>query len=250
MKAMVLAAGLGTRLRPLTDDIPKCLMPLGGRPLIDWTLRWLQSFGVKECMINLHYLPDKVRRFVGNGSQYGLKAFYSYEPELLGTAGGVKKVADFFDEPFYVIYSDNFSQWDIRKLKFVYKRYNAIAAVAIHWRADVTQSGMIELNGDGRILGLVEKPRPENVTSHYVNAGFFCMDPRVLSYIPDGNFCDFGYHVFPAMIKAGEIIHAVKMEDPIIGIDTKEAYAEANELASKLISYKEPLVSVQITNNK
>ena len=170
---MVLAAGLGTRLRPLTDDTPKCLVPLAGRPLIDWTLRWLQSFGVTECMINLHYLPDNVRNFVGNGSQYGLKAYYSYEPELLGTAGAIKKVADFFDEPFYVIYSDNFSQWDIRKLKIACERNDSIAAVAVHWRADVTQSGMIELNEDGRILGFVEKPKPENVTSHYVSAGFF-----------------------------------------------------------------------------
>src|SRR4030042_3406014 len=116
MKAMVLAAGLGTRLRPLTEDKPKCLVPLAGRPLIGWALEWLRRAGVTEFVINLHYLPEKVQRFVGDGSGYGLKVTYSYEPELLGTAGAVNKVASFFDTPFYVIYSDNFSQWDIRKL--------------------------------------------------------------------------------------------------------------------------------------
>jgi NDP-sugar pyrophosphorylase family protein len=173
MKAMVLAAGLGTRLRPLTEDKPKCLVPLAGRPLIGWTLEWLRRAGVTECVINLHYLPEKVQQFVGDGSGYGLRVTYSYEPELLGTAGAVNKVASFFDTPFYVIYSDNFSQWDIRKLKFEYERNNSIGTVAVHWREDVTQSGMVEFDQNNRILRLVEKPKPEGVTSHYVNAGFW-----------------------------------------------------------------------------
>lgn len=234
MKAMVLAAGLGTRLRPITEDRPKCLMPLGGRPLLDWTLRWLRASGVGECIINLHHCPDKVRQFVGDGAQYGLRVHYSYEPELLGTAGAVKKVADFFNEPFYVIYSDNFSQWDISKLKIAYERHSAISTVAVHSRDDVTQSGMVELDQDNKILRLVEKPKPENVTSHYVSAGFFYLNPKVLDYMPDGKFCDFGFNVFPAMIRAGEPIYAVKIEDPIIGIDTKESYKKADELARKL----------------
>jgi NDP-sugar pyrophosphorylase family protein len=233
-KAMVLAGGLGTRLRPLTEDRPKCMVPLSGRPLLDWTLRWLRGCGVRECVINLHYFPDKVRNFVGDGSQYGLRVYYSYESELLGTAGAVKKVADFFDEPFYVIYSDNFSQWKISKLKIAHERHNALATVAVHWREDVTQSGMVELDHENKVLFLVEKPKPENVTSHYVSAGFFYLSPKVLDYIPEGKVCDFAFDVFPAMIRAGEAIYAVKMEDPIIGIDTKESYRQANELACQM----------------
>lgn len=234
MKAMVLAAGLGTRLRPITVNTPKCLAPLAGRPLLDWTLRWLRSSGVEKCIINLHYYPEKVRLFVGNGTQYGLRVHYSYEPELLGTAGAVKRVADFFNEPFYVIYSDNFTQWDIRKLKSAYEARNAIATVAVHCRDDVTQSGMAELNGDNRILRFVEKPEPKIVTSHYVSSGFFYLSPKALKFIPDGEFCDFGFHVFPAMLREGEQIYAVTIDDPIIGIDTKEGYEKANELALSL----------------
>ena len=237
MKAMLLAAGKGTRLRPLTYDCPKCLMPLAGRPLIDWTLRWIRHAGVRECMINLHYLPDMVKEFVGDGERYGLGVHYSYEPELLGTAGAVKKVADFFDGPFYVIYSDNFCQWDLKKLKEVFRgeeERQAAGAVAVHWQEYVTQSGMVELDGDNRILRLIEKPRAEEVTSHYVSSGFFYLDPKVFDYIPENVFCDFGFHVFPAMLRAGERIYGVKMEDTIIGIDTVEAYEKANELAKKL----------------
>jgi len=235
MKAMVLAAGLGTRLRPLTEDKPKCLVPLAGRPLIGWTLEWLRRAGVTECVINLHYLPEKVQQFVGDGSGYGLRVTYSYEPELLGTAGAVNKVASFFDTPFYVIYSDNFSQWDIRKLKFEYERNNSIGTVAVHWREDVTQSGMVEFDQNNRILRLVEKPKPEGVTSHYVNAGFYYLNPRVFNYIPEGKPCDFAFNVFPEMLRAREEMYAVKMEDPIIGIDTIESYNRANDLATKIL---------------
>lgn len=232
---MVLAAGLGTRLRPLTDNKPKSLVPLAGRPLIDWTLRWLRSCGITECMINLHYLPDRVREFVGDGSQYRLGVRYSFEPELLGTAGAIKKVESFFDHPFFVIYSDNFSQWDLNKLRLVYETKGSKAAVAVHWREDVAQSGMVEMDGDDRILRFVEKPKPENVTSHYVNAGFYYLDPGILDYIPKNAFSDFAFDVFPRVLQAGEKIHAVKMEDPIIGIDTIESYHRADELAQKLV---------------
>jgi len=241
MKAMILAAGLGTRLRSLTKDTPKCLIPLAGRPLLDWTLRWLSNSGVSECVINLHYLPNKVQEFVGNGSQYGLRIHYSYEPELLGTAGAVKKVEVFFDCPFFVIYSDNFSQWNLRNLVEVHKKNQAVATMAVHWREDVSQSGVVELDRNDRILRLVEKPEAgSDLNSHYVNAGFYYLDQKVLDYIPDRKFCDFAFDVFPKMLHAGEKIFAVKMDDPIIGIDTIESYRQANELARSFISSLSP----------
>ena len=235
MKAMVLAAGKGTRLRPMTDNCPKCLMPLAGRPLLDWTLPWLKDVaGITDCLVNLHYLPEMVRDYVGDGSKYGLRAVYSFEPELLGTAGAVRKVSDFFEEPFYVIYSDNFSQWNLQELKTVHESKGAVATIAVHWREDVTQSGVAEMDNEGRILGFLEKPSAAAVTSHYVNAGFYYLEPTVFDYIPEGEFFDFAYHVFPAMLKAGEPMYAVKMDETIIGIDTKEAYEKADELAKGL----------------
>ncbi|MBN2570188.1 MAG: nucleotidyltransferase family protein [Deltaproteobacteria bacterium] len=231
---MILAAGMGTRLRPLTDSLPKCLMPLAGRPLLDWTLTWLRSCGVRECVMNLHYLPDMVMDFVGDGAQYGMMVQYSYEEELLGTAGAVKKVAGFFDGPFYMIYADNFSRWNLVELKRVCEENHAAVAMAVHWRNDVTQSGMVEMADDGRIMRLAEKPRAEDVTSHYVNAGFFYMQPEVLDYIPKDVYCDFSSDIFPIMLRAGEMIYAVKMAEPIIGIDTPDAYKEADALAKQM----------------
>ena len=236
MKAMVLAAGLGTRLRPLTETIPKCLVPLAGRPLLDWTLRWLSSCGITECMINLHYLPRKVEEFAGNGSGYGIKLSYSHEPELLGTAGAVKKTETFFREPFFVIYSDNFSQWDLRALSEEFYRYRAAGVMAVHWREDVMQSGMIEFDGTGKIRRIVEKPKSDAVTSHFVNAGFYFLDPIVFDYIPPGQFCDFAYHVFPRMLQDRQSLYAAQMDRPIIGIDTKESYERANQLAAQFLN--------------
>jgi len=251
---MVLAAGVGTRLRPLTDACPKCLMPLAGRPLIDWTLHWLRHCGITECVFNLHHLPDMVKNFVGDGSRYGLTVHYSYEPTLLGTAGAVKKVADFLNTPFYLIYGDNFSQWDLGLLKGRFDELHGcpasssdsasaeptvpevapIAVMAVHWREDATQSGMIDLAEDGRILRIVEKPRANEVTSHYVNAGFFYMHPRIVDEIPAGQYSDFSYDVFPHILLGDERMYAVKMDEPIIGIDTLEAYEKANAYAEEL----------------
>jgi len=239
MKAIILAAGKGTRLLPLTMNLPKCLMPVAGRPLIDWQLSWLKKHGVTECIINLHYLPEQVRAHCGDGAAFGLHAEYSFEPELLGTAGAVKKVSDFFvNSPFLVIYGDNFSQWDLGRLEACAEQPDSAAAVlaviAVHWREDVTHSGMVETDGEDRILRYVEKPSADAVTSHWVNAGFYYLHPKVLDYIPAGEFCDFSYHVFPAMLQAGEALYAAKMDEPIIGIDTLEAYKQADEYAGML----------------
>lgn len=245
MKAMILAAGKGTRLLPLTKNLPKCLMPLAGQTLIDWQLSWLKKHGVTECVINLHHLPEQVRVHCGDGAAFGLHLEYSFEPELLGTAGAVQKVAEFFaDAPFFVIYGDNFSQWDLGRLKASnqfpqFQRAadsgrEALGVMAVHWREDVTHSGMVETDAADRILRYLEKPRADAVTSHWVNAGFYYLHPKVLDYIPAGEFCDFSYHVFPAMLQAGEALYAAKMDEPIIGIDTIEAYQRADEYAKTL----------------
>jgi NDP-sugar pyrophosphorylase family protein len=172
---------------------------------------------------------------VGDGRRYDLRFHYSHETELLGTAGAVKRVANLFDRPFFVIYSDNFSQWDLKKLVEVHEENQAIATIAVHWREDVSQSGVVELEQDGRILRLVEKPKTgQSPDSHYVNAGFYFLDPKSFDYIPDGKFCDFAFDVFPKMLQARERVFGVKMDKPIIGIDTMESYSQANDLAEKL----------------
>jgi NDP-sugar pyrophosphorylase family protein len=234
LKAMILAAGMGTRLRPMTDERPKCLMPLAGRPLLEWTLRWLKEHGVTECIINLHHLPERVREFVGDGSQFGIEVHYSFEPVLLGTAGALKKVQRFFNEPFYMIYGDNFSQWNLGELRNVFHDRHPLAVMAVHWRDDVTQSGMIEMEADGLIRKMIEKPGKDDITSHFVNAGFFFLDPEIFQFIPPDQYCDFSFDVFPRALRAGQILYAVKMDETIIGIDTLEAYERANVLAETM----------------
>lgn len=118
-------SGGGERHTPasLDEESAQVPHPLAGRPLIDWQLSWLKKHGVTDCVINLHHLPDQVRTHCGDAAAFGLHVEYSFEQELLGTAGAVKKVADFFlDEPFLVVYGDNFSQWDLGRLKACFEK--------------------------------------------------------------------------------------------------------------------------------
>ncbi len=211
MKAMILAAGLGTRLRPLTDRVPKCMVPLDGKPLLEHTIARLPDYGVSDLVINLCYMPEAVIDHFGDGHKWGVRITYSLEAEALGTAGGVKKVAEYFGEPFLVWYGDNLSTCDVNRLYEQHRIKGAAATVAVHFREDVTQSGIVELDSEDRITRLVEKPRPDEVFSHWVNAGIYVLDPRVLEHIPDSAAPDFARDVFPAMLKEGERLYGYRL---------------------------------------
>ena len=200
MKAMILAAGQGTRLAPLTDSLPKSMIPIGGMPVLEHTLIWLRSHGVDEVIINLYHQPDVIPAYFGDGSQWGMRITYSQEAELLGTAGGVKHAAWFFDAPFLVLYGDNLSTCDLSQMARKHRERGAMATMALHWCADPSSSGIAELDADDRIVRFVEKPRPEEVFSNWVNAGIYVLNPEILDQIPAGQPCDFGRQVFPRML--------------------------------------------------
>ncbi|HXX37944.1 MAG TPA: NDP-sugar synthase [bacterium] len=209
-RAMVLAAGLGTRLRPLTDRVPKCMIPVGGRPLLEYTLEWLRSYGVVDVVINVHHLPDIVRDHFGDGTAYGLRIVYSYETELLGTAGAVKRVASLFNRSFYVWYGDNLSTCRLDRLWELHRRRGGVATMALFHRDDPTQSGIADLDDD-RIRRFVEKPAAAEVFSHWVNAGILVLEPRVLDSIPTTGLVDFGRDVFPMLLARGEPLYGYRM---------------------------------------
>ncbi len=184
MKAMILAAGQGVRLRPLTGRTPKCMLPVGGVPLLEHTIRWLGQHGITELVINLCYLPQVVIDHFHDGSDWGVHITYSIEQQPLGTAGGVKNVQRFFDEPFIVWYGDNLSRCDLHRLVRFHRARRALATMALHYREDVMQSGIVGLDEDDRIVRFVEKPQPGQVFSHWVNAGILFLEPAVLDFIP------------------------------------------------------------------
>lgn len=231
-RAMVLAAGAGTRLRPLTDTRPKPMLEVGGRPLVEHTVRQLAACGVQEMVMNLHHCPDAVRTHFGDGSRFGVRVTYSYEETLRGTAGSLVPVADqFLGEPFFLIYGDNLTTCDFRRLTEAHERGRGAATIALFWKEDVTPHSAVELQDDGRITRFVEKPRAEEAPSHYISAGMNILEPAVLDVIPRDRPSDFGFDVFPAMLNRQMKIQGYAMSGAewLWWIDTPEHYARVFE---------------------
>lgn len=242
MKAMLLCAGEGRRLRPVTDRLPKCMVPVGGKPLVQHTVEWLARWGVTELMINLHHLPQIVMDYFGDGSRWRLRIAYSVEEELLGTAGGLKNVAWFFDEPFLVWYGDNLSTCRLDRLWERHRAAGGVATMALYYRDDPTSSGIAGLDEQGRITCFLEKPRPEQVFSHWVNAGILALEPEVLDVIPPtplrsgmpsqaGQALDLARDVLPALLGRGAGVYGYCLSagEGLWWIDTPEALDQVQQ---------------------
>ena len=226
-RAMLLAAGEGTRLRPLTEKCPKPMLPVGGRPLIEHTLRQLVKVGVREAVINLHHHPEAVIDYFGDGSKVGLHLEFSIETDLMGTAGGLKKVEDFFvREPFYLMYGDNLSTCDLLKLSQAHQEYGGLATIALLWKEDVSPHSAVEILPDNRIVKFVEKPRRGEEPSHWFSAGVNIMESEILSYIPPEQYFDFGFQLFPKVLGKGKRLYGYYMSENegLWWIDTPEQY--------------------------
>lgn len=227
MKAMLLAAGKGTRLGELTQNMPKPLLPIAGRPLLSFTLALLADAGVSDVVVNLHHLAAQVREQLGDGSRWGLRVRYSLEEELLGTAGAVRRAADAFTEPFLVVYGDNLLDVDLRQLVRAHQARQAAATIGLYQAPDPTAVGLVETDLDGRVRRFIEKPQPEEVTTRWANAGLYMLEPRLLASIPVGGLVDFGHDMFPRWLAGGERIFAAPLAGLVQDIGTPEGYRAA-----------------------
>jgi mannose-1-phosphate guanylyltransferase len=211
MKAMILAAGEGARLRPLTEYIPKCMVPINGKPILEYNIEWLRRFGIREVMINLYHLPKVITDYFGDGSRWGIKITYSIEKEVLGTAGGVKNVEWFFDGPFLIWYGDNLSTCNLSRLQTFHQAKGGVATMTLFYREDVSASGIVGIDDGDRILRFLEKPRPDQFFSHWVNAGIYLLEPSVLNCIPDIGAPDFSKDIFPVLIASGQSLYGYRL---------------------------------------
>ncbi len=228
MKVMLLAAGLGTRLRPLTDRLPKCMVPVAGKPILQRNIEWLQSQGMVDLIVNLHFSPEMVTHYFGDGSAFGVHLEYSYEPQLLGTAGALWGARRFLSsERFWVVYADNLVKCSLERMESLHRAHGALLTMGLFWREDVSASGVVGLDDYGRIIGFKEKPAAHEVLSHWVNAGIFLCEARVCQFIPPGKACDFGHNILPAMLSAGEPLYGYTMGpgETLHWIDTPEDLA-------------------------
>jgi mannose-1-phosphate guanylyltransferase len=203
MRAMVMAAGLGTRLRPLTWEIPKPVVPVANRPVIEHILRGLRRHEITEVVSNLHWFPETIRGPLGDGSQLGIELTYVEEESLLGTAGGVRNVADFLTAdggPFLVMAGDALTDIDFGALVEAHRANGGVATLAVKRVADVSQFGVVVTDGDGRVQGFQEKPDPAEALSDLTNAMIYVLEPEALEYFPKDEVIDFALDVFPALL--------------------------------------------------
>ena len=228
MKAMVLAAGKGTRLFPLTGEVPKPMAPVVDTPIIRHIFELLSGHGVAEAHVNVHYLADALLAAYGEESRVnGMTVRLSREDELLGTAGGVKRLAENFDGTFIVVSGDALTDVNLGELVRLHKEKGALATVALRRVFDTSEFGVVELDGDGDILGFQEKPNPAEAISTLANTGIYVFEPRALEYVPEGTFFDFARDVFPRFLEAGEKFVGYQGDFYWSDIGTLEAYRQA-----------------------
>ena len=235
MRAMVLAAGKGTRLFPLTGEIPKPMAPVVDTPIIRHIFDLLARHRVSEAYVNVHYLADALLAAYGEESHAnGMTARLVREEQLTGTAGGVKHLAGVvernsggFAEPLVVVSGDALTDIDIQDLVSFHKGKSALATIALHRVYDTSEFGVVEIDEEGNILGFQEKPDPKEAISTLANAGVYVFEPGVLEYVPENTFFDFAEDVFPRLLEAGERFVGYQGNFYWSDIGTLEAYRQA-----------------------
>ncbi|MCX5788635.1 MAG: NDP-sugar synthase, partial [Elusimicrobia bacterium] len=209
LKAMVLAAGAGTRLRPLTYETPKPMVPILNRPVVHHVLDNLVRHGVNDVVMNLYSQPEQLRGYCGNGAQWALNIHYSHEKRLMGTAGAIKRVEPLLSGgPFVVMSGDGLSDVDITALYAFHRQKRSMATMAVKAVDSRFDYGVTLADGAGRITGFLEKPSWGDVFSNKVNTGIYLFEPEVFRYIPAGRSYDFGKDLWPKLLKLKKRIFA------------------------------------------
>jgi NDP-sugar pyrophosphorylase family protein len=219
-KAVVLAAGVGSRLGSITRDRPKCMVEVDGIPVLERNLRWLAEWGVHEAAVNLHYLADEVTTHFVESPIAEVEIFWSYEPDLLGTAGTVTSLRDWIRyDPFLVVYADNLFSIDLEAFVSAHRRCGQLATIALFERPDPSASGVAELGDDGWVRRFIEKPSPGETSSRMVNAGLLAFEPAVLPLIPERG--DLSTDVLPRLSSDGALKgYPLEAHERVFWIDT------------------------------
>ena len=226
-----LSAGLGMRLRPYTDTMPKPMIPLLGKPMLEWNITRFKKYGAREFFINLHYLPDYIKNYFGDGSAFGVKMRYNFEPIPLGTAGGVKQFENLLDEEFFLMYGDILSLIDYEKMEAAWraKPSGAIGMQTIKKTDDYGDADVAELDVAGKFIAIHPKPHTERYERTYRMRGTFILKREILSHIPPNEPYEIGKHLLPDIVRSGEAFYGYESDDYSKGIDTVEKWKEVEE---------------------
>lgn len=240
MKAMILAAGKGTRVRPLTYELPKPMIPILGKPVMGYLVEHLEKYGVKEIMVNVSYLHDRIEQYFGDGRRFGVEIGYSFEgdiqngeivPNAMGSAGGMRKIQDFsgfFNETTIVMCGDAIVDLDIAAALEEHRRKGAIASLVAKEvpLEKVSEYGIVVTDDEGRIVSFQEKPSKEEAKSTLANTGIYIFEPEVLNLIPSDTVFDIGSQLFPLLVEKGLPFFAQKQNFNWIDIGRVSDYWE------------------------
>jgi len=240
VRAMVLAAGLGTRLRPITYAMPKPMVPVINRPVMEHILRLLARHGFTETIANLHWFPDVIEGYFGDGSAQGVSLSYSREERLLGTSGGVRNAAGFLGDSFLVISGDALTDIDLTAMQAYHESHDGIATLAMKRVQDTSQFGVAIVGSDGRVQGFQEKPDPAEALSDLANCGIYMFRKEIFDFFPppgaslaagagdpDG-FADWAMDVFPRLLEGDVPFYSHEIEAYWNDIGNLEELREGN----------------------
>jgi len=222
MKALILSAGFGTRLRPLTDNIPKVMVPINGKTCLGHHIENLRSQGVVDIVINTHHKPDGIKNYFKDGVRFDVNIRYSDEENLLGTSGALHNFSH-FDDTFCVVYGDVLANFKIAPALEIHKRNNSLATIVLDERDDKKDKGFVITEGE-KVISMIEKP-DSPIPNALINSGFYILEPSIYNHIPRGN-SDFAKDVFPDLIKKGSV-HASVHNGYLFDIGTPEKLREA-----------------------
>jgi mannose-1-phosphate guanylyltransferase len=245
MKAMILAAGKGTRVRPITNVVPKPMIPLLGKPVMESILEHLHDAGFDQIVVNTSHLAPVIQDYFRDGTHFGVQIAYSFEGlldrgqlqgEALGSAGGMKRIQDFpsfFDDTFAVLCGDALVDVDFQKAVSFHRERGAVATIILRDvpREEVFRYGVVATDPTGRITQFQEKPKVEQAVSTQINTGIYIFEPSVFDHIPSGRSFDIGSELFPALVKCGAPMYGVELPFQWVDIGSVPDYWEASRLA-------------------
>lgn len=225
-KAIVLVGGEGTRLRPFTYELPKALLPIHGKPMVQHVLDLLKSHGVTEIYLAIYYKGDKIKEYFGDGSKFGLNIKYIVEKSPLGTAGPLRLAKKYLNETFFIVWGDILSEIDLSDFMHFHKNNEGLATVALTSVEDPSRFGVAAMRGS-KIVEFVEKPQKNDAPSNLINAGMAIMEPEVIEeYVPERGKAMVEYDVYPKLAKEGKLF-GYPFEGKWLDTGTHEAYEKA-----------------------
>jgi len=228
MRAVIMAGGRGSRLLPLTRKLPKPMVPLLGKPVMEYIVELLADHDIRDIAVTLGHLSDPIVRHFGDGSPFGVRMTYKQEQAPLGTAGGVKHIADGFDEPFVVISGDALTDMDITAARSAHRTSGALVTLVLARVTCPRGYGVVSVDPAGWIQAFIEKPLTwEEGRSYTINTGIYILDPCALAHIPAGQPYDFGCQLFPHLLQLGAPLHGYVTDRYWSDIGTLQQYYQS-----------------------